>query len=119
MLLLQAGGRADANSHIARHVDALREVQRTIHSDGRRTGALLDARWPTSRSVPTVRTTLASAGLRRAASMTDSLVIIPTYNEVGNLGRLVPAILALDDFDVLVVDDASPDGTGELAEQLA
>lgn len=51
--------------------------------------------------------------------MSDSLVILPTYNEVGNLGRLVPAILEQGPFDVLVVDDNSPDGTGELAGRLA
>ncbi|MBV9173539.1 MAG: polyprenol monophosphomannose synthase [Chloroflexi bacterium] len=49
----------------------------------------------------------------------DSLVIVPTYNEVGNLGRLVPIIVEQGPFDVLVIDDNSPDGTGELAEQLA
>jgi dolichol-phosphate mannosyltransferase len=49
----------------------------------------------------------------------DSLVIIPTYNELGNLGRLVPSILEQGPFDVLVIDDHSPDGTGELAEVLA
>src|SRR3712207_3733641 len=49
-----------------------------------------------------------------------SLVIIPTYNERENLPRLVPAVLAEDDaLDVLVVDDASPDGTGNVAESLA
>jgi dolichol-phosphate mannosyltransferase len=49
-----------------------------------------------------------------------SLVIIPTYNERENLPRLVPAVLAEDNaLDVLVVDDASPDGTGKVAESLA
>ena len=49
-----------------------------------------------------------------------SLVIIPTYNERENLPRLVPAVLEKDEsLDVLVVDDASPDGTGEVAESLA
>lgn len=49
-----------------------------------------------------------------------SLVILPTYNERENLARLVPAVLAVArDLDVLIVDDASPDGTGALAEQLA
>ena len=49
-----------------------------------------------------------------------SLVIIPTYNEKENLPRLVPAILGIEpDLDVLVVDDNSPDGTGEIAEALA
>ena len=49
-----------------------------------------------------------------------SLVIVPTYNERENLPRLVPAILEVDpDLDLLVVDDNSPDGTGDLAEDLA
>lgn len=48
------------------------------------------------------------------------LVIIPTYDEVENLPRIVPPVLAQDDrIDVLVVDDASPDGTGEIADELA
>jgi dolichol-phosphate mannosyltransferase len=47
------------------------------------------------------------------------LVIIPTYNERENLGDLVPQVLALDpDLEILVVDDGSPDGTGDLAEEL-
>lgn len=49
-----------------------------------------------------------------------ALVVIPTYNERENLPRLVPAILAIDTrLDILVVDDSSPDGTGELADRLA
>jgi dolichol-phosphate mannosyltransferase len=48
------------------------------------------------------------------------LVIIPTYDEAENLPRIVPEVLAQDDrIDVLVVDDASPDGTGEIADELA
>jgi dolichol-phosphate mannosyltransferase len=49
----------------------------------------------------------------------DSLAIIPTYNEAGNLEPLVRQVLAVGEFDVLVVDDHSPDGTGELADELA
>jgi dolichol-phosphate mannosyltransferase len=49
----------------------------------------------------------------------NTLVIIPTYNERENLRALVEAILAQGAFDVLVVDDASPDGTGALADDLA
>lgn len=48
------------------------------------------------------------------------LVITPTYDERENLSRLVPAILQRDSrLDVLIVDDASPDGTGELADAMA
>ena len=48
------------------------------------------------------------------------LVIVPTYNERENLPRLVPMILEQDRrLEVLVIDDASPDGTGDLADQLA
>ncbi|HET8737491.1 MAG TPA: polyprenol monophosphomannose synthase [Pricia sp.] len=44
--------------------------------------------------------------------MSDSLVIIPTYNEIENIEDILLAIFALNkDFDVLVVDDNSPDGT--------
>jgi dolichol-phosphate mannosyltransferase len=49
----------------------------------------------------------------------DSLVVIPTYNEVGNLEALVRQVLAMAAFDVLVVDDHSLDGTGEVANELA
>lgn len=47
-------------------------------------------------------------------------VVIPTYNEAENLPALVSALFALDmpQLKVLVVDDHSPDGTGELAEAL-
>ena len=52
--------------------------------------------------------------------MNDVLVILPTYNEVDNLGPLVQRILAASDHaDILVVDDNSPDGTGRLATALA
>lgn len=50
---------------------------------------------------------------------------IPTFNEGGNIERVVRAAaeqlerVTGDDYRILVVDDASPDGTGELAEQLA
>ncbi|HVM42792.1 MAG TPA: polyprenol monophosphomannose synthase [Gemmatimonadales bacterium] len=49
-----------------------------------------------------------------------ALVIIPTYNERENLPRIVPLVLEQDPrLEVLVVDDNSPDGTGDLAEALA
>jgi dolichol-phosphate mannosyltransferase len=47
-------------------------------------------------------------------------VVVPTYNESANLPLIVPEILAQDArLHVLVVDDNSPDGTGELADRLA
>lgn len=52
--------------------------------------------------------------------MNPALVIIPTYNERDNLEPIATAVLAADArVDVLVVDDNSPDGTGQLADQLA
>jgi len=49
-----------------------------------------------------------------------ALVIIPTYNEMANLPNIVPLVLEQDEcIDVLVVDDTSPDGTGELADRLS
>jgi dolichol-phosphate mannosyltransferase len=48
------------------------------------------------------------------------LVCVPTYNERANLPLIVPAILEQDPrLEVLVIDDSSPDGTGELADTLA
>jgi dolichol-phosphate mannosyltransferase len=47
-------------------------------------------------------------------------VVIPTYNERENLGGIVEAVLvALPEAQVLVVDDSSPDGTGQLADTIA
>ena len=52
--------------------------------------------------------------------MPRTLVVTPTYNEKDNLPRFVEAVRAtLPDADLLVVDDSSPDGTGELADALA
>jgi dolichol-phosphate mannosyltransferase len=49
-----------------------------------------------------------------------SLVVLPTYNERDNLEPIVDSILAqAPDFDVLVVDDNSPDGTGQIADRLS
>ncbi len=49
-----------------------------------------------------------------------ALVCIPTYNERENIERLVPTVLAaVPEAHLLVIDDCSPDGTGELADRLA
>jgi len=50
--------------------------------------------------------------------MNDSLVIIPTYNERENVERMLETVISLPfPFDVLVVDDGSPDGTAALVKQ--
>jgi dolichol-phosphate mannosyltransferase len=48
----------------------------------------------------------------------DVLVVLPTYNEIENIDEIVGAILA-HGVQLLVVDDGSPDGTGQRADQLA
>ena len=51
--------------------------------------------------------------------MPSNLVIIPTYNEEENIEKIIDSISSLDvDFDILVIDDNSPDGTGEIVEKL-
>ncbi len=48
-----------------------------------------------------------------------AVVVVPTYNEAENVGGLIPEILAMDDrLSVLVVDDNSPDGTGDIIKNL-
>jgi dolichol-phosphate mannosyltransferase len=57
---------------------------------------------------------------RGAGEIEPVLVVIPTYNERENLGPILDRLhKALPDVDVLVVDDGSPDGTGELADERA
>ncbi|HIY76780.1 MAG TPA: polyprenol monophosphomannose synthase [Candidatus Sphingobacterium stercorigallinarum] len=52
--------------------------------------------------------------------MTDSLVIIPTYQEQENIERIIRKVFSLSiPFDILIVDDSSPDGTGEIVQRLA
>ena len=52
--------------------------------------------------------------------MSQPLIVIPTYNELENLQLLVPLIFEqLPQAHILVVDDNSPDGTGQLADELA
>ncbi len=51
--------------------------------------------------------------------MSDSLVIIPTYNEIENIDAIIRAVFELrTDFHVLIVDDNSPDGTSSVVHQL-
>jgi dolichol-phosphate mannosyltransferase len=50
----------------------------------------------------------------------DSIVIIPTYNEKENISNIIHAVLGLEahQFDILVIDDNSPDGTGTIVDGL-
>ncbi len=51
--------------------------------------------------------------------MSDSLVIIPTYNEKDNIQAIIQAVFELEKaFDILVVDDGSPDGTAAIVREL-
>lgn len=51
--------------------------------------------------------------------MSDSVIIIPTYNEKDNVERMVRKVFSLNKaFDILIVDDGSPDGTAEIVRKL-
>lgn len=57
--------------------------------------------------------------LPESLSMSDALVIIPTYNEKENIEAIIRAIFSQEKvFDILVVDDNSPDGTPEIVTNL-
>ena len=49
----------------------------------------------------------------------DSIVIIPTYNEKENMEKIIRAVFGLDKcFHILVIDDGSPDGTAAIVKNL-
>ncbi len=51
--------------------------------------------------------------------MNKSLVIIPTYNEIENIERMIRTVFGLSrEFELLIVDDGSPDGTAQLVKNL-
>ena len=56
----------------------------------------------------------------RINSRASTIIVIPTYNEAGNIEKLVKQVLKVDKkIGCLVVDDNSPDGTGKIVDQLA
>lgn len=60
---------------------------------------------------------LRSSRCRFYLTMSDSVIIIPTYNEKENIERMIRTLMALEHgFDVLVVDDGSPDGTATIVK---
>jgi dolichol-phosphate mannosyltransferase len=74
---------------------------------------LMQTKMPASTdSEPVMPRAGASTGVR-------GVIVLPTFNESLNLPHLVPRLLETPDVDVIVVDDGSPDGTGEVAERLA
>lgn len=51
--------------------------------------------------------------------MSDSLIIIPTYNEKENIEKIIRKVFSLNDaFEVLIIDDGSPDGTADIVKRL-
>ena len=56
---------------------------------------------------------------KNSENMSDSIVIIPTYNEKENIGNIIRTVLDLEKkFDIQVIDDGSPDGTADIVKQL-
>ena len=63
---------------------------------------------------------MSSPGPDQIARGAGAVICIPTYNELENLPLIVPAVLAaVPEAHVLIVDDNSPDGTGDVADRLA
>ncbi len=53
------------------------------------------------------------------AKRSDSIVLIPTYNEKENISKIIEAVMGLEhQFDILVIDDNSPDGTAAIVEDI-
>jgi dolichol-phosphate mannosyltransferase len=50
--------------------------------------------------------------------MNDSIVIIPTYNEIDNIERMIRRVFSISDFNIMVIDDNSPDGTAAKVKDL-
>ena len=51
--------------------------------------------------------------------MSDSIVLIPTYNEKENIEKIIRVVVALEhQFDILVIDDGSPDGTAQIVKNM-
>ena len=51
--------------------------------------------------------------------MSDSLVIIPTYNEIENIEKIIRKVFSFEKvFHILIVDDGSPDGTAKIVKKL-
>lgn len=57
--------------------------------------------------------------MSQQVNVVDSVVIIPTYNEKENVAAIIEAVFALPrEFDILIIDDNSPDGTAAIVKEL-
>ncbi len=79
---------------------------------------LINVRWTWGSMLQTPGRAPGGYTYERGDTVSDDLVIIPTYNEAENIVPVVEQVLVEGEFDVLVVDDDSPDGTGEIADRL-
>ena len=60
-----------------------------------------------------------TSGPASERNIVDSVVIIPTYNEKENVAAIIEAVFGLPrEFDVLIIDDNSPDGTAAIVKDL-
>ena len=50
--------------------------------------------------------------------MQDSVVIIPTYNEIENIEKMIRKVFSISDYHILIIDDNSPDGTAAKVKEL-
>ncbi|MBN1953265.1 MAG: polyprenol monophosphomannose synthase [Bacteroidales bacterium] len=50
--------------------------------------------------------------------MKDAVVIIPTYNEIENIEKMIRTVFSISDYHLLIIDDNSPDGTANLIKKL-
>ncbi|MFP3914780.1 MAG: glycosyltransferase [Actinomycetota bacterium] len=79
----------------------------------------INVRWTWAPAAEAAETAGAVGTYEKGEAMSEDLVVIPTYNEAQNIKPLVEEILEQGPFDVLVVDDGSPDGTGAIADRMA
>ena len=57
-----------------------------------------------------------SADIYPIFKLINTLVIVPTYNEVDNIQKFIDSVFIIDGLSLLVVDDNSPDGTAKIVE---
>ncbi|MCI1779728.1 MAG: polyprenol monophosphomannose synthase [Bacteroidales bacterium] len=50
--------------------------------------------------------------------MSNKIIIIPTYNEKENIESIIRKVFSLGEYDILIIDDGSPDGTGDIVKRL-